>query len=47
MDITHTTQKINLNNVVDVSVDVHKSTLCFFLEIDGTVRSPISMEFAK
>ncbi|MDD5760019.1 MAG: transposase, partial [Desulfobulbaceae bacterium] len=35
MKITRTAQKINLNNVVDVSVDVHKDTLCFFFEIDG------------
>ncbi|OGR05389.1 MAG: hypothetical protein A2511_00420 [Deltaproteobacteria bacterium RIFOXYD12_FULL_50_9] len=35
MKITRTAQKINLNNVVDISVDVHKHTLCFFFEIDG------------
>lgn len=35
MKITRTAQKINLNNIVDISVDVHKSTLCFFFEIDG------------
>lgn len=35
MKITKTAQKINLNNVVDISVDVHKDTLCFFFEIDG------------
>lgn len=35
MKITQTAQKINLNNIVDVSVDVHKDTLCFFFEIDG------------
>ena len=35
MKITRTAQKINLNNIVDVSVDVHKDTLCFFFEIDG------------
>lgn len=35
MKITRTAQKINLNNVVDVPVDVHKDTLCFFFEIDG------------
>ena len=35
MKITRTAQKINLNNVVDISVDVHKDILCFFFEIDG------------
>ncbi len=35
MQITQKAQKINLNNLVDVSVDVHKDTLCFFFEIDG------------
>jgi len=35
MKITQTAQKINLNNIVDISVDVHKDTLCFFFEIDG------------
>lgn len=35
MKITLTAQKINLNNVVDIAVDVHKDTLCFFFEIDG------------
>lgn len=35
MKIKRTAQKINLNNVVDVPVDVHKDTLCFFFEIDG------------
>jgi hypothetical protein len=35
MKITPTAQKINLNNIVDISVDVHKDTLCFFFEIDG------------
>jgi len=35
MKITHAAEKINLNNVVDIAVDVHKDTLCFFFEIDG------------
>lgn len=35
MRITRRAEKINLNHVVDVSVDVHKETLCFFFEIDG------------
>jgi transposase len=35
MKITRTAQKINLNNIVDLAVDVHKDTLCFFFEIDG------------
>lgn len=36
MKITQKAKKINLNNIVDVSVDVHKDTLCFYFEIDGT-----------
>lgn len=36
MKIKRTAQKINLNNVVDISVDVHKDILCFYFEIDGT-----------
>jgi transposase len=35
MKITRTAQKINFNNIVDIPVDVHKDTLCFFFEIDG------------
>lgn len=35
MKITRTAQKINLNNIVDIAVDVHKDILCFFFEIDG------------
>ncbi|BCO08444.1 hypothetical protein GF1_08200 [Desulfolithobacter dissulfuricans] len=35
MKVTRTAQKINLDNIVDISVDVHKDTLCFFFEIDG------------
>jgi transposase len=35
MKITRTAEKINLNQVVDVSVDVHKETLNFFFVIDG------------
>lgn len=35
MKITRTARKINLNNVVDISVDVHKDILNFFFEIDG------------
>lgn len=35
MKITRTAQKINLNNIVDLAVDVHKDTLCFFFEING------------
>lgn len=35
MKITQTAQKINLNNIVDLAVDVHKDTLCFFFEING------------
>lgn len=35
MKITRKAQKLNLNNLVDISVDVHKDTLYFFFEIDG------------
>ncbi len=35
MKITRSAEKINLNHVVDVSVDVHKGTLHFFFEIGG------------
>lgn len=35
MKITQKAQKINLNNLVDISVDVHKDTLCLYFEIDG------------
>lgn len=35
MKITRTAKKINLNNIVDIPVDVHKDILCFFFEIDG------------
>ena len=30
MKITHIAEKINLNQVMDISVDVHKDTLNFF-----------------
>ena len=36
MKITKKATLINLNNIVDVSVDVHKDNLCFFFEINGT-----------
>ncbi len=35
MKITTKTQKIKLNNLFDLAVDIHKNTLCFFFEIDG------------
>lgn len=35
MRITRRAEKINLNHVVDVSVDVHKETLYFYFEIGG------------
>lgn len=35
MRITRRAEKINLNHVVDVAVDVHKETLFFFFEIEG------------
>ena len=41
MKIKRTAQKINLNNCVDIPVDVHKDTLCFFFEIDGKEFSDI------
>jgi len=30
MEITRNARKINLNHIVDVSVDVHRDNLCFF-----------------
>ncbi len=36
MKITKKATLINLNKIVDVSVDVHKDNLCFFFEINGT-----------
>ncbi len=39
MKITQKAEKINLNNIVDIAVDVHKDTLCFFFEINGTEYS--------
>ena len=35
MRITQTAEKINLQKVMDVSVDVHKDTLNFFFETAG------------
>lgn len=35
MKITQTAQKIKLNQVLDISVDVHKDTLNFFFETEG------------
>ncbi len=35
MRITQTAQKINLHQVLDISVDVHKDILNFFFETDG------------
>jgi transposase len=35
MKITRTAKKINLNNIVDIAVDVHKDILNFFFEIEG------------
>ena len=35
MKITQTAQKIKLNQVLDISVDVHKDILNFFFETDG------------
>ncbi len=39
MKITRSAEKINLKNVLDISVDVHKETLCFYFEVDGTEYS--------
>ena len=35
MKITQIAEKINLNQVMDISVDVHKDTLNFFFASDG------------
>lgn len=35
MKITRVAEKINLNQVMDIPVDVHKDTLCFFFEVGG------------
>lgn len=35
MKITQTAQKIKLNQILDISVDVHKDTLNFFFETEG------------
>lgn len=35
MKITQTAQKIKLNQVMDISVDVHKDTLNFLFEAEG------------
>ena len=35
MKITRIAEKINLNQVMDISVDVHKDTLNFFFASDG------------
>jgi len=39
MKITQTAQKIKLNQVLDISVDVHKDTLNFFFETGGKEHS--------
>jgi hypothetical protein len=41
MKITKKATLINLNNIVDVSVDVHKDNLCFFFEIGGKEYSDV------
>ena len=35
MKITRIAEKINLNQVMDISVDVHKDTLNFFFTFNG------------
>lgn len=35
MKITRCAKKINLNNVLDIAVDVHKDQLCFYFEVEG------------
>jgi transposase len=35
MKITRTAEKINLKHVLDIAVDVHKETLCFYFELEG------------
>lgn len=42
MKITKKTEAISLNNLADISVDVHKDTLCYFFSIDGTDYSDSS-----
>ena len=41
MKVTKKAALINLNNILDVSVDVHKDNLCFFFEIKGTEYSDV------
>ena len=41
MEITRNARKINLNHIVDVSMDVHRDNLCFFFEIDGMEFSDV------
>jgi len=41
MKITQKAHVIYLNNILDVSVDVHKDNLCFFFEIKGTEYSDV------
>ncbi len=35
MKITRAAEKINLKNILDISVDVHKEMLCFYFEVEG------------
>ena len=39
MKITRSAEKINLNQIMDIPVDVHKDTLCFFFEVGGNEYS--------
>ena len=41
MKITRKAEKINLNQIMDIPVDVHKDTLCFFFEIGGKEFSDV------
>ncbi len=39
MKTTRSAEKINLKHVLDIGVDVHKETLCFYFEFNGTEYS--------
>lgn len=39
MKITRSAEKINLKHVLDIAVDVHKDTLCFYFELEGAEYS--------
>ena len=47
MKVTRKAEIINLNQIVDVSVDVHKDNLCFFFEIKGSEFSDVCRNRTK